>query len=674
MRWYKICLAEGRLPFFCNEIMHPVGVPLGNFSPLHIQTLLYIPLSIVLDNDVLCFNLIWLTGILFTGLGTFALIRQVLRDRACAAFGGLVAMLSGPMLQHAQAHLELVFLGGVPLFLAAWIRFVDQPCRRRLALAMTSFLLVAVCAGYYTPLASVPAALYVAIRALRALRYGRAGWLLGRLGWLALFALLILPPLLMLFGNQIWSVAHGYALDRSMFEFREYGAPLWTYFAPTQQHLLGRALPFDFYAAEDFTATPWEGASYLGLASWLLIGYALVRRCRIPRARFWWVAFAVLVVLGCGAEGRLGPWRFPLPAAWLKSHVAAFRPIRVPARFNLLTAVIAALWAAAGLRQLKASVVGRTGRIAVYTAVAAIAVLDLANVPFPTAAIPPQPACYAWLRQHDPGATLLEIPQYPSGGSYLYAICAYWQSWHRGRTNAGYCGQANVRYDNLISRNTPFLAKSMVRPDYLAANRRGPARVNEIVSGVSFADYVWLFATVHRYDYILLHEWHDEHFDPPSQGRLKSVLLGSKVFEDQGMSIFARARLRPPARPVILPTDGWRPTWEGRPCRVAERVARLAVFNPRDEWELRLTLEVKALRHRRIVRLVSGTDEFARWTIEPDRFAVVQSPAFRLSSGLQELRLVSDGEEQPIQRRELAWETDRAPYSLRVTAVGFHVR
>ena len=42
---------------------------------------------------------------------------------------GLLAMLSAPVLLHAQAHLELVFLGSVPAFLSAWLDFVDRPCR-----------------------------------------------------------------------------------------------------------------------------------------------------------------------------------------------------------------------------------------------------------------------------------------------------------------------------------------------------------------------------------------------------------------------------------------------------------------------------------------------------------------------------------------------------------------
>src|SRR5262245_5180567 len=48
MRWYKICLMEGRLPLFCPEVHHPIGVPLGCYVPMHFQSLLYIPLSLLI--------------------------------------------------------------------------------------------------------------------------------------------------------------------------------------------------------------------------------------------------------------------------------------------------------------------------------------------------------------------------------------------------------------------------------------------------------------------------------------------------------------------------------------------------------------------------------------------------------------------------------------------------
>ena len=45
---------------------------------------------------------------------------HVVRDRACAAMAGLLAILSGPVMLHAHAHLELIYVGSFPVFLLAW--------------------------------------------------------------------------------------------------------------------------------------------------------------------------------------------------------------------------------------------------------------------------------------------------------------------------------------------------------------------------------------------------------------------------------------------------------------------------------------------------------------------------------------------------------------------------
>ena len=68
LRWYKTCLLEGRSLFLCPEIQYPIGTPLGALSPMHFQSLIYLPLSFLTSNDALCYNILWMTGLLLTGL------------------------------------------------------------------------------------------------------------------------------------------------------------------------------------------------------------------------------------------------------------------------------------------------------------------------------------------------------------------------------------------------------------------------------------------------------------------------------------------------------------------------------------------------------------------------------------------------------------------------------
>lgn len=667
MRWYKICLLEGRSPILCPEVQYPVGAPLGNYSPLHLQALLYLPLSLVFENDVLCYNLIWLFGMVFTGFGTFLLIWQLVRHRSSACFGGMLAMLSGAMMAHGRAHLELIHLGCFPLFMVAWMRFVDCPSRKRLIAATLLYVLVALCAAYYVVFAIVPAAFYVGWQAVNAFVQRDVHWFRTRAGWLVGFSVLCIPILGLVFGNQIWSLSHGYAASRPKSDFDGFGTALWTYVLPSPTHRLSAILPFDPYAVSHTDSSVGERVSYLGIVTLVLMHYAAVHRARFARAGFWWATFALLVVLSCGAYWQFWSVRISLPADWLKRWVFAFSPIRVPARYNLFAAVAAALLAAAGLRHLLHRLPNRFARVAVYCVLVVLAVADLGSVPYHGMSIPPMPAAYRWIKEHDRNATLLELPQHGSGGAYLYSVTSYWQSQHRITTNGSYSGQANLRLDNLMSWQSPFQAEYMSNPDFLRTSY--PATFG-VTTNCNFEDYAWLFLNTHKFRYLVLHQWAGSSPDHPVHlDRLKEHLAPLKVFEDADTIVYDGDKLPPPTHPTMLCTQGWRLGWHGKKLRVSERIARIRVYNPDARAPLRLGIEAKAFREARTVRLKAGDRELGRLSINPVGFQIVQTAPFHLPAGLQELTLETDGPEIRPEPDEYPVAWDKTTFSLYVGGI-----
>jgi hypothetical protein len=680
MRWYKTCLLEGRSPLVCPEVMYPVGAPLGNYSPLHFQALLYIPLSSLIHNDILCFNLIWLFGMVTTGLGSFLLIWQVVRDRKCALLGGLLAMLSGPMMLHCRAHLELIHVGCFPLFLVAWLRFVDAPTRRRLALAVAAYVLVALCAAYYVVFAAVPATLYVVWSALRGGWAGIWPFVRTRAGWLVVFAASVVPSLVLVFANHLWAIKGGYSITRPMSEFEAYGAPLWTYLVPTALHRLYALLPFNFHTAADFKWTVGERASYLGVVSLGLVYYAAARRVQFARSSFWWLVLGSLVILSCGAFWVVGPLKIGLPAYWLKKNLFIFRMIRVPARFNLFVGVAAGLVAAAGLKHLLDRLRWRWTRGLAFAALTALALFDLSTVPFETETVPEMPACYDYMKKHAPGAAFVEIPQFSSGGSHLYSICSYWQSLHRGLTNASYAGHGNIRYDDLVTWNSPFLATNLAKPGYPG----DPSTVVvDVVINVDYYDYVWLYLQTHGYRFVVLHQWvgaladisswtGSKPDDPVSHDTIKELLEPALVYEDGMTAVYDRAKLPVPAHAVLLTTTGWRPCFEPKlfkPIRATQRVANLKVYNPDPSKLYKFVLDGASMRNPRSVRLMAGGRELGHWEVAPRSYGLYVTEPFRLPAGTSDLAIVSDAEDRPIHKREFAFEWDKLPYSIRVSGV-----
>ncbi len=664
MRWNKACLMEGKLPFVCPDIQYPVGAALGTLPPMHFQTLLYVPLSFVFD-DIVCYNIIRTCSFLLTGLGTFLLIWNVVKSRLAATLGGMTAMIGTPMLYFSHGELEQITVGWFPIFLIAWLRWVDRPSFRGLAACVGLYALVAMSAPYFGVFAVFPATLYVAWKAIGAGWSGIGPWLRARVGWFAAFGAVTLPLLVVLFSNQIWSLTHGYSMARPEAEFALCRAPLWGYLVPTPVNLLSKALWFDTYIQKDVGSVP----SYLGVVTLALIAYAAIGRVRFARGAYWWALLALLVVLSLGAYAKVGDVEVSLPAAWLKKYFVGFRMIRVPARFNLFASVAAAVVAAAGLRHLLAKLPSRPARVAAFGALAAVALADLSTVPYLTIDLSTMPAFYEVSQKADPAATIVDVPQFNSGAFQLPALCTYWQSFHGGKTSAGYTAFLNGHYDNLLYYNSPFDAFKLARPGYLASPE---SESFELAQGMDFRSYTWLYLKVHGLRYVVVHQRPGSfpefavHLD-----RLKELLQGAKVFEDEATVVYDRDRLPAPSKPVLLYAEGWgdRTLKDNRRACMLDKAARVHVYNPTPNRPLTFRMEATANKRARAVALKSEGKELARWNVDPEGRASLDSPPFRLAAGLHELTIESDGEDPPY-RVDSVRTGSHAPFSLWASEIG----
>ncbi len=654
MRWYKTCLAEGALPFHSPGIQYPVGAALGNLPPMHLESLLYLPLSWITDNDVLCFNLIWLFGFLTTGLGTFFLCWYVLRDVSSALLGGLLGMLSTPMLLHGLGHLEMIQMGAFPVFLVAWWRWLDRPTFGKLLGAWGLYLLVTMSAPYYMILSAFPAALALISGAWRAGRREWRSWLRARLPGLLAFSALTLPSLVVLFSGQVWAIAQGLPMERPDWMFNLYGASWSGYLVPTTFHPLGRLLAEHSILSGDFDPTVFERASYLGIVPIALILYAALRRVRFPRAGYWWAALAMLIVLSLGAQMTIGGRTISLPAGWLRDVFPPMRFLRVPARFNLFSAVIAALIAAAGVKHLLSKLPNAWAKQGLLAALIALVLADQSLFPMMTSAIPTLPTIYQDILDREPDATFLEVPQYHPFSSFescaLNSVCGYWQSTHGGRTTAGYTANNNLPYDDLLGRASPFNDGLLRWPEYLVDADRISL---DLASDVAFADYSWLYLKTHGLDYVVVHHWMLGSAYQPQVARLCELLAEGEIYRDDRVSVFDRRLLKAPGRPIALVTEGWkwRQDRQGRPSLALRGPGQLAFYNPDPDLELTIALEAEAFGRPVALQVLAVHDDdanadadaddrvLARWEVPLGPIGTYVSPPLRLPAGYQELKV-----------------------------------
>jgi hypothetical protein len=238
---------------------------------------------------------------------------------------------------------------------------------------------------------------------------------------------------------------------------------------------------------------------------------------------------------------------------------------------------------------------------------------------------------------------------------------------HRGRTTAGYSSRSNETFDNQLVHNSPFSLRSMAEPDYLSVPYSASFG---IVKGVAFADYAWLYMTVHDLRHVVLHEWPEAiPGNWAGVARFKAQLAGGTIFEDGMTAVYERDLLKPPGRPVLLCTTGWRGGWHGRDVDILPRLGSLAFYNPSSREKLVFTLTAQAFRKARTVRLMAGETELARWAIAPAEMRRYESPPFLLPTGLGSLTIESDGEQLPLHKYEGATRSDMRPYSLVVNTV-----
>jgi hypothetical protein len=281
------------------------------------------------------------------------------------------------------------------------------------------------------------------------------------------------------------------------------------------------------------------------------------------------------------------------------------------------------------------------------------------------------PACYSFLKQRNPNATILEIPYIGSGGSNLNVVCTYWQALHGLTTSAGYSGHSNVHQDCTIGFNCPFLAPRLAQPDYLG----DPGKVNfNITVQVDFKDYLWLYLTVHHFDYVVLHQRPELMPEYPVRlDRIKALLSEAKLYEDAETIVYDRSLLKPPERLVHANLGEWRPRdlWQGRWNSVIPRTGRIAVYNPEASHSLSLVIDMAPIHKSRTVSIKAGSTELAHWQLAPGTYHHCVSPPFRLPAGLQELTIESRGSRRPPVALAVEPSEDK-PYSLRVARVSLY--
>jgi hypothetical protein len=419
------------------NIFHPAPYALAYSEHLFPQAMQALPVWALTRNPVLCYNLLFLSTFVLSGLGTYLLIRELTGDARVAIVGGFCYAFA-PYRIGQYSHLQVLSSQWMPFALYGFKRYFDTGSMRALAGAAGAVVTQALSCGYYLLFFAPVAAAYVA--------FGFA----TRRRPLTTAALAQVAVVAVVAAACTWPFVRPY-LELRALEFPE--------------RPLAEVAAFSADVRSCVRASGLYDAVLRATAATIVL-LSVSRRARAA-ARAWiqtetaWWAFVLVVaaVLSCGPALRNGTrvLEEAAPYAWLYHHVPGFDGLRVPARFAMLVALALSVLGALGLTRLT----DRSRRAAPWLALTTLLVLaEGGAAPLPlNAGEPPReyavpdaqlyteagrpPAVYEALAAAQPDAVVLELPL----GSPPWDVRAvFYSTVHWRRLVNGYSGGFPQRY------------------------------------------------------------------------------------------------------------------------------------------------------------------------------------------------------------------------------------
>lgn len=448
--WVNKSLTElGSSPWFTSWLHAPGGTTLigHTLNPFNgLLGILLLPwLSLVQT-----YNAIVVFSFVATGLTAFWLCLAMTGAYAGSLVGGAIVTFSSFHFMHADAHLQLVALQWLPLFVLAWIRYCERPSVQRGLAASAVLLLTALCDLYYFAYAVLTGALFYWWHGRR---HRDLFFLFRRGAWAPLCAL-VAPTLLtsgLLVGALVYTQATDPLLgthsprDLSM----DLLSPLvWGYYWRFRDSLdWWRAL--SPYVTEASVHVGWSVAA---LAVWVWLRRRAAPVAHLP---FWGLVCLFFGVMSLGPNLHVAGWELghglrisfmgrddvnpvALPYAVLWLIFPPWRLAGVPVRMMVMVQIALAVMSAGGFEMLRRHASRwRRGLIALF-----LAVLVVDYLPAPMRVTSPAVPSYVTALGELPGGAVLDLMSPAS-------VSLYYQTVHRKPIAFGYIARTPMSVDHV---------------------------------------------------------------------------------------------------------------------------------------------------------------------------------------------------------------------------------
>ena len=220
--------------FFDANIFHPAPLTLAYSEHLVPQAIEIFPIYALTKNPILCYNLLFLSTFVLSGLGMFLFAREVTGNTAAAVVGGLLFAFA-PYRIPQSSHLQVLSSQWMPVAMYGFRRYFEGGRTRALIGATAAVIVQGLSSGYYLLYFSPFAVAYVLWE------MWRTGQLKDRRMWFALSAAagvtaLVIAP----FVVPYFRASRELELSRSLSETTRLSADIYSYAtASTAQRFWG---------------------------------------------------------------------------------------------------------------------------------------------------------------------------------------------------------------------------------------------------------------------------------------------------------------------------------------------------------------------------------------------------------------------------------------------------
>ena len=433
--WVNRQLLGDPRPLFDANIFYPERLTLTYSDSMLLPALFAAPLLALGIHPVITYNLLMLSGFIFSGVATYVLVSRLTGSPRAAFIAAVIYGFYPYRFEH-YSHLELQFTQWMPLSLLAIHRFVETSRMRHAVVAA-----LAVVAQLYSSMYYAVFFLFYGATVFCVLALGRKLKLRGIVKPACIaggLALALAVPL-----ARPYLVAQTVKGDRDV--------PAVTMFSATASDYLRAHERSALYGPHLLPGRKIERALFPGVLPIVLAIASLAPPVGLVRLAY---AAGLLIAF----DGSLGFHGLLYP--YLYDWFPPMRGLRVPARFSVIVGLSLAILSGFGTRRLLARLSPGKAQVAFAAAVILLA-FDLRPNLSLEPVWPEPPSIYAGVNSHHTVLAEFPVPDDPFGFAFNTSYM-YFSLWHGANMVNGYSGFLPTSYEELAKGLASFPSTSSV--------------------------------------------------------------------------------------------------------------------------------------------------------------------------------------------------------------------